>query len=96
MRDIRGRFSYSTKKLCKITISPKNKIFILKNDQILLGKSDIKSDNFDILVFLNPDIQKVRIPSSIKIISPIFIPRSNFFDRNRFRREFRTIINYQK
>ena len=57
-----------------MTISSSNNQFILKDDKVLFGKSDEKNDEFDILLFACRDIEKVSIPSNIKIIS------SNAFD----------------
>ena len=58
-----------TQKLTSISISPLNDRFMFKEDKSLIGKSDIKSDNFDILHFASRDITKINIPSNIKIIS---------------------------
>lgn len=55
--------------LKKFIISPLNDQFIFKDDQYLLGKTDEKSDNFDILIYALRDISEARIPSNIKIIS---------------------------
>lgn len=56
-------------KMSKITIMPDNKFFTLYNDKMILGKSSLEKENFDTLVFSFPDIEKVKIPSSIEIIN---------------------------
>ncbi|KAK8852946.1 hypothetical protein M9Y10_017942 [Tritrichomonas musculus] len=77
---------YRTYKLAKIIISPSNGQFVFKDDKCLLGKSDSKSDEFDILLFARRDIEDISIPSNVKVIKPfsfqfsvlkeIFIPSS--------------------
>lgn len=52
-----------------ISNSNENKI-IYYDDKFIIGKSDIKSSNYDILYFVRQDLEKVIIPSFIKIIAP--------------------------
>ncbi|KAK8884505.1 hypothetical protein M9Y10_043617 [Tritrichomonas musculus] len=59
----------ATKKLKKISISHMNDNFIFKDEKILLGKMNPKSDEFDILHFARRDIEELSIQSNIKIIS---------------------------
>ena len=61
-----------TAKLKKVTISPDNPHFKYMDEkhQIIVGKSDKSSENFDVLVFANRDISIARIPSNIKCIHP--------------------------
>ena len=42
----------------------------MKDDQLLLGKSDPKSDKFDVLHFAVRDLTTAHIPSNIIVISP--------------------------
>ena len=56
-------------KLTKITISPSNSRFIMKENKILLGKSDENKDEFDTILYGYRDIKEISIPSNIKIIS---------------------------
>ena len=58
--------------LKEITISPSNKNFGYLDDkhQIIIGKSDTKSDIFDTIVFANRDIEKATISKIIKYIKP--------------------------
>ena len=49
---------YDTQKLKRIIISPLNDQFIFKDDKYLLCKSDIKKDEFDILLFVRRDIEE--------------------------------------
>ena len=48
---------------------PKNQYFKNYNDQLVVGKTDIKNEDFDILVFVSRDVKTIIIPSNIKIIS---------------------------
>ena len=57
-----------TSKLKKVKIMPKNKYFICFDNDMILGKSDIQSQNYDIILFVNRDIKKIKIPSFVKII----------------------------
>ncbi|KAK8852897.1 hypothetical protein M9Y10_017889 [Tritrichomonas musculus] len=41
-----------------------------ENDNLIVGKSDVKSDEYDILIFASRDIQTILIPASVKIIGP--------------------------
>lgn len=41
----------------------------MKENKYLLGKSDPNNDEFDILLFASRDIEKISIPSNIRIIS---------------------------
>lgn len=54
--------------LTTIEVSRKNKNFIFYNEQFLLGKSDDKSDTFDILHLARSDIKEAIIPPQIKIV----------------------------
>lgn len=40
----------------------------LFNNEVIIGKSDLNSDNFDVLVFARRDIETIDIPSCIKVI----------------------------
>ena len=59
-----------TSELTNISISPKNKNFKLFDKKMIVGKSNINSEVYDILIFANRDIKEAIIPSSIKYISP--------------------------
>lgn len=54
--------------LTKINIPQKSRRFIWVEDSFLLGKSDVKIDDFDVLIFARKNIEKVKIPSNIKRI----------------------------
>lgn len=53
-----------------ITISPNNKRFTMIDEKILVAKSDVKSDDYDTIVFAFDTFTNVVIPSFIKTISP--------------------------
>lgn len=57
-----------TNKLTKVTINPDNDHY--KNyENLIIGKSHNKSDEFDVLVFADRDIKRVEIPPFIKQIA---------------------------
>ncbi|KAK8865214.1 hypothetical protein M9Y10_010752 [Tritrichomonas musculus] len=60
-----------------IKISPGNKNYIYIDNKMLLGKSDTKSDIYDILSFVRRDVKEIKIPSFIKYI------HSSCFDQCR-------------
>ena len=47
-----------------------NNFFTYYDDQFILGKTDPKSDEFDVLLFARRDIKVANIPSFIKRIGP--------------------------
>ena len=57
-------------RLNRVNVMPNNKRYKNHGDDLVIGKSDIKSDNFDVLVFASRNIKTVTIPSFIKFISP--------------------------
>ncbi|KAK8887509.1 hypothetical protein M9Y10_038557 [Tritrichomonas musculus] len=61
-------FLFSIGHLEKIEVSPKNRHFILYNNQFLLGKSKDGIDKFDFLIFGISDLEEVVIPAQISII----------------------------
>ncbi|KAK8895331.1 hypothetical protein M9Y10_023791 [Tritrichomonas musculus] len=73
-----------TPNLTKIIISPNNKNFVYYEDKFLLGKSDQKSDVFDILCFARRDIEYATIPSFIRIISPYAFALCNKLEQIEF------------
>ena len=54
--------------LKEVKFQPNNKNFTFYNQNLVLRKSDPKSDIFDVLVFALSDVQNVIIPSFIKVI----------------------------
>lgn len=59
-----------TAHLTSITINPKNRRYSSKDGRIIIGKSEIEKDEYDILVFCVRSMENVNIPSSIEVISP--------------------------
>ena len=49
-----------------------NKVKNIMNyeDTFIIGKSDLTKENFDVLLFVRRDVEKVTIPSFIKRIAP--------------------------
>lgn len=59
-----------TSNLNQIVVSPENKNFVFKDNQLLLGKTDPQSEIFDIVLFGRRDLETIEIPSNVKIINP--------------------------
>lgn len=57
-------FSGATE-LKHVFLSPQNKTFSFFNDQILVAKSSQENENYDTIIFIRPDSEKVFIPSFI-------------------------------
>ena len=55
--------------LKKVNIMPNNKYFKKYEDKLIIGKSNIQNEEYDILVFAERDVQAVTIPSYIKRIA---------------------------
>lgn len=52
-----------------LEIDPNNQNFRKLDDKIIVGKTDLKSDQFDSIVFVNRDVKKLTIPQNIKVIA---------------------------
>lgn len=59
---------YATPNLTKVKVMPNNKSLLNLNNQLIIGKSDNKSDNYDVILFSRRDITNVTIPFFITII----------------------------
>lgn len=57
-------------KLKQVIVSPTNNNFRWTDDNLLLGKTNVNSDEFKLLVFACKDIKYAKIPSNIKCIGP--------------------------
>ena len=77
VRELKSGWCNELYQLTKFTIMPRE-IENIKNynDTFIIGKSDIKSDIFDVLLFARRDLKTVEIPSFIKIIGPHSFSRS--------------------
>lgn len=58
-----------TRNLKKLKINPGNHFFMNVDRKLLIGKSNFKGDEYDILIFVSRDQQSVVIPSFIKRIA---------------------------
>lgn len=67
--DLEEGWCCGTNKLTKIIILPSNGQLILKDDKYLLGKTNPRNNEYDILLFASRNIEEVSIPSNIKILS---------------------------
>ncbi|KAK8883602.1 hypothetical protein M9Y10_042696 [Tritrichomonas musculus] len=67
---MKSRWCCKSSKLTNVIISPFNKNFKYLDDehQIIIGKSDTKSDMFDTIMFASRNIQRATIPKNIKHI----------------------------
>lgn len=82
--DLKEGWCHGTPKLIKVLLAPTNKNFSYIDNKMIIGKNDPKSDNYDILMFVRRDIQRITIPSFIKqigacpfsqsLINEVFIP----------------------
>ncbi|KAK8865151.1 hypothetical protein M9Y10_010685 [Tritrichomonas musculus] len=69
--ELKERWCFGTPNLTKVTIFQNFHQNIKKIDEnLIVGKSNSKSEEFDVLVFVNRRIEKVTIPSFIKILGP--------------------------
>ena len=68
--ELKDKWCRGMKILDKVTIMPNNPIYKNIDDKMIVGKSDPKSDIYDILVFARRDIEEAKIPSFIKQIAP--------------------------
>lgn len=57
-----------TDNLINISVDPQNKNFITYENKLILGKSRIDIDVFDMILFADRNIEKITIPPFIKII----------------------------
>lgn len=56
-------------KLTSVIVVPSNRNFINLDNKMIVGKSDMKSDNYNVLIFYRRDLNTVTIPSFIEQIS---------------------------
>ncbi|KAK8843683.1 hypothetical protein M9Y10_024746 [Tritrichomonas musculus] len=68
--ELKTGWCWCTDYLNNIYLSPKSKNFAYIENTFLVGKSDKKSDVFDLLFFVRRDVRHVTIPSYIKTIMP--------------------------
>ena len=91
LKELKEGWCNVTYNLTKIIISPLNSQFKLIEDKYLIGKSDSKKDEYDILLFGSRDIKEISIPSNIKIISSYAFESCS----NLTKVEFETNFNLQ-
>lgn len=70
MSQLKDYWCDSLECLVKVTVSPKNKHFKLIDDNLLVEKTEEESDDYDVLYFVNRQIENIKMPSSIKYIKP--------------------------
>lgn len=67
--DLQEGWCEQTSDLKRVTIMPNNKYYKKFEDKIIIGKSNIQNEEYDILVFAERDIKAVTIPPFIKRIA---------------------------
>ncbi|KAK8838602.1 hypothetical protein M9Y10_033234 [Tritrichomonas musculus] len=68
--DLKEGWCRYTFELKRVEIDPRNPRYSVLDGKFVIGKSDIKNDGYDILVFAVRDITEALIPSYIKVIGP--------------------------
>ena len=69
LNELKDGWCHITDYLKRIIVSPLNCQFKFIEDQYLFGKSESNKEEYDVLLFARRDINKISIPSNIKIIS---------------------------
>ena len=67
--DLKDGWCSSLRDLHKIIVSPKNPRYYKYDDKMIIGKSSIDKNNYDMLVFCSRNVKKAKIPDFIEIIS---------------------------
>ena len=68
--DLKEGWCRYTFELKRVEIDPRNPRYSVLDGKFIIGKSDIKNDGYDILVFAVRNITEALIPSYIKVIGP--------------------------
>ena len=68
--ELEQKWCISTPELNKVKVSEKNKYFKNYGEDVVIGKSNKESEDYDVLVFVNRDVKSFTIPSFIKVIGP--------------------------
>ena len=78
LKELKEGWCESTPNLTKIEVSPDNPFFSAYDDKLIIRKSSIEEENYDILSFCVRDIKDITIPSFIKKIEPFSFIDSSF------------------
>lgn len=76
LSDLQIGWCHGLDKLTDITISPKNKHFKKIEGNMIVGKSKIENDEYDVIIYVNRDITTVEIPPNIKKIGSFSFSQS--------------------
>lgn len=68
--ELHKKWQHDTFELKEIKVMPGNQYYKSYNDQIVVGKTDPKSDIFDDLIFVSRELTSFTFPPNIKRISP--------------------------
>lgn len=67
--ELKEGWCHSIHDLKSVKIGPNNQYLKIYDDNLIIGKSNIENENYNVLVFAPRSIEKIRIPSFIEIIS---------------------------
>lgn len=87
LKEIDHTSFYMFYNVTEISISPRNKNFLVVNKQIIIGKSDINKDEYDIVLFAAKNIQYAYIPSNIKKIGTKAFERCKYLNKIDFAKD---------
>lgn len=82
--ELKKGWTNGARNLKKIEVDSKNPLFQLYENKIIIGKSSIEKDNFDVLVFAEPDITELTIPDFIEIIGSHSFKNYEFIEKVDF------------
>lgn len=77
-------FFEDVKKLKEILVANNCQKYLFFNNEILIEKSDIKSNVYDALVFARKDLKKVTVPKFIKRIAPFAFSKNHVIETVEF------------
>ena len=80
LTELKEGWCLSTFNLNEAIISPNNKNFCIYNDNLILGKSSVDIECFDVVVLCFRDVEKVKIPSQIKKIANYAFQKCNYLE----------------
>lgn len=66
--DLRSSWPSNTLRLKSVNVHPNNQRYMKYGDNLIIGKSSIENDGYDVLIFCNRNAKKVTIPNFIRTI----------------------------
>lgn len=90
--DVGRSMSACTWEMEEVTIKGKNPFYYaIENGQILIGKSNLLSDDFDFLYFVNKKKKSVTIPSYVKVIGPYAMEHCKSLKKVEFQKDSKLV-----